>query len=183
MNETRIGSLGKVKVFSNIVIDNRKLKREPPGFKQHSFSKRAKATKTWILAWETPERGSRMHNSSPGRFSLALEVWSHLQGQSQGKRPGDEVVGRTMTTCSIFRANVRFDCLQFSREQKRKTTILPDVSKHLLRKSGCHKYVFNFLSCKSIKKENWGVSWCNLRKLMFVSYDVVTWNWLLVWVF
>ena len=120
---------------------------------------------------------------SPGRFSLTLEVWSHLQGQSQGKRPGDEVVGRTMTTCSIFRANVTFDCLQFSREQKRKTTILPDVSKHLLRKSRCHKYVFNFLSCKSTKKENWGVSWCNLRKLMFVSYDVVTWNWLLVWVF
>ena len=65
MNETRIGSLGKVKVFSNIVIDNGKLKREPPGFKQHSFSKRAKATKTWILAWETRERGSRMHNLVP----------------------------------------------------------------------------------------------------------------------
>ena len=62
MNKTRTGSLGKVKVFSNIANDNRKLIKQPAGFKQHRFSKRAKATKTWILAWKARERGGRTHN-------------------------------------------------------------------------------------------------------------------------
>ena len=68
MNETRIGSLGKVKVFSNIAIDNRKLKREPAGFKQHSFSNRAKATKAWIPAWKARERGGRTQNDHLQHF-------------------------------------------------------------------------------------------------------------------